>query len=141
MGKNNCCILFCVGAAIFIDIVGGLVKIIDSSVNSKQVDSGTLAGQIVLSLVFLLSGILLLVGAIKRKPSLILAHVIIETILLVLAVIGVIIIGIFLAATVPLALVMLIIVVIILILRAGLEYAVYVYYKNMKSEFELGAAV
>ena len=55
--------------------------------------------------------------------------------------IGVIIIGIFLAATVPLALVMLIIVVIILILRAGLEYAVYVYYKNMKSEFELGAAV
>ena len=43
------------------------MKIIDSSVNSKQVDSGTLAGQIVLSLVFLLSGILLLVGAIKVR--------------------------------------------------------------------------
>ncbi|KAJ3657685.1 hypothetical protein Zmor_009474 [Zophobas morio] len=133
MRKNNCCVNFCVGMVIFLDIVGGLVKFIETLINATKMEGGEIAVQLVASFILLVSGIFLLIGAIKRKPKFVYAHIVIMVTCLILAVIGFVIM-IFILASSPNGAVLMLILAGVYILRAGLEYTVYMFYKNMKHE-------
>ncbi|XP_063919214.1 uncharacterized protein LOC135134428 [Zophobas morio] len=135
MGRNNYCIKSCVGVVIFLDTGGGLYKIVETVVKAEEIEPRLLAVQIVAGLLLILSGVLLLMGAVKREPKYVLSHIVLVGICLFLAIIGfLVILLIFLGNTTNVGAIIIFISAAVLFWRICLEYSVYLFYKNMNSE-------